>query len=368
MKIGIPKEVKEQEFRVGITPAGVAALRSQGHDLFVATHAGEGSGYPDRAYRQAGARVVASKAALFAQSEIIVKVKEPLDTEYELFRPGQILLTYLHLAAEEPLFRFLMKRQVTAIAYETIEISDGTKPILRPMSEVAGKMAVLIGAHYLQRAQGGCGILLSGMAGVFKPRVTIIGGGVVGKSAAQNAVGLGAAVTVIDENSSRRSYLHDFFHGEVVILPPHGEDFARSIETSHLVIGAVARVGEKAPRLVTRKMVSRMPKGAVVVDVAIDQGGCFETSRVTSHLDPIYLVHGVIHYCVPNIPGVVPQTATVALCNETFPYLSALATWGLKEAIQRDVALARGVNLYQGKVVHPGVAAAFGMPCQPMNP
>lgn len=367
MKIGVPKEIKDQEYRVSITPAGVHALSRKGHTVLVESRAGDGSGFPDQAYRTAGARILSSRKSLFDQAETILKVKEPLPSEYEFFHPGQILFTYLHLAADQALFDFLIKREVTAIAYETIELPDGTRPLLKPMSEVAGRMAVLTGAYYLQKKTGGMGLLLSGVAGVPKGRVTVLGGGVVGKNAAQVALALGANVTVIDESSARRSYLDDFFRGQVVTLPPYPGDIAEQVQKSSLVIGAVFRSGDKAPHLVTRQMVSKMEKGSVVVDVSIDQGGCFETSRPTSHSDPIYIAHGVVHYCVPNIPGVVPKTSTFALANETFPYLQMLAELGLKKATQADTALAAGVNLHRGKVIHPGVAKAFGLQASPLN-
>lgn len=367
MKIGVPKEIKDQEYRVGITPAGVHALVRKGHTVLVEGRAGEGSGIPDQAYRTAGAKILSSKKSLFDQAEIVLKVKEPLPSEFEFFHPGQILFTYLHLAADRELFDFLAKREVTAIAYETIELPDGNRPLLRPMSEVAGRMAVLAGAYYLQKKTGGMGLLLSGVSGVAKGKVTVLGGGVVGKNAAQVALALGANVTVIDESSPRRSYLDDFFRGQVVTLPPYPGEIAEQVQKSSLVIGAVFRSGDKAPHLVTRQMVSKMEKGSVMVDVSIDQGGCFETSRPTSHSDPIYLVQGVVHYCVPNIPGVVPKTSTFALANETFPYLQRLADFGLKKATESDAALAAGVNVYRGKVIHPGVAKAFGLSAHSLN-
>jgi len=361
MKIGVPKEIKDQEFRVGLTPAGVGVLMRQRHTVFVESGAGVGSGFPDAAYRKAKARIVASKKSLFDQSDLIVKVKEPLPEEGGFFHPGQILFTYLHLAANKALMEVLIARKVTAIAYETIELADGSRPLLRPMSEIAGRMAVLAGAHYLQKNRGGMGLLLCSVAGVLKGKVCVIGGGVVGRSAAKVALALGADVTVIDESSSCRSHLDDFFKGRVVTRPSYPDEIAAEVEKSHLVIGAVSRTGDKAPHLVTRRMISKMEKGAVVVDVAIDQGGCFETSRPTSHSDPVYTVNDVVHYCVTNIPGAVPRTATIALANETFPYIQKLAKFGLKRATETDIPLSLGVNTHQGKVVHPGVAKAFGL-------
>ncbi|HIE64977.1 MAG: alanine dehydrogenase [Nitrospira sp.] len=361
MKIGVPKEIKDQEFRVSLTPAGVGILTRQRHQVFVESGAGVGSGFPDAAYRKAKARILKSKKSLFEQSELIVKVKEPLPEEGDFFHPGQILFTYLHLAANKALMEVLITGKVTAIAYETIELADGSRPLLRPMSEIAGRMAVLAGAHYLQKTKGGMGLLLTSIAGVSKGKVCVIGGGVVGRSAAQVALALGAEVTVIDESSSCRSRLDDFFRGRVVTLPSYPDEIADQVKKSCLVIGAVSRVGDKAPHLVTRRMISKMEKGAVVVDVAIDQGGCFETSRPTSHSDPIYTVKDVVHYCVTNIPGAVPRTATFALANETFPYVQKLALLGLKRATETDIPFSLGVNTHQGEIVHPGVAKAFGL-------
>lgn len=342
-----------------MTPVGVSSLCREGHTVLVESGAGEGSGLTDETFQKAGAEISPSKRTLFNAADLIIKVKEPISEEYDFFRRGQILFTYLHLAADRPLLDFLMERGVTAIAYETIELAEGKRPLLKPMSEVAGRMSVLVGAHYLQKIHGGIGILLSGVAGVPKGRVTIIGGGIVGKNAAQMALALGAEVIVFDQSSIQRSYLDDFFKGAVTTLPPYPEEVAQAVEASHLVIGAVSKTGDKAPHLVTRAMVSRMMKGAVIVDVAIDQGGCFETSRKTSHSDPIYTIEDVIHYCVTNMPGIVPTTATFALANETFPYLQKLATLGFEGAIASDAALQKGVNIHQGRIRHPSVAEAF---------
>lgn len=361
MIIGIPKEIKDQEYRVSLTPAGAAVLHQEGHSLLVEAAAGEGSGFSDESFQKAGAEISPSKRALFESADIIVKVKEPTPEEFEFFHPAQILFTFLHLAADRPLLDFLIEKKITAIAYETIELENGTRPLLKPMSEVAGRMAVLVGAHYLQKVQGGIGLLLSGVAGVHRGKVTVIGGGIVGKNAAQVALALGAEVILFEHNSAQRSYLDDYFKGAVVTLPPYPDEIAAALESSHLVIGAVSKTGDKAPHLVTRKMVSRMMKGAVVVDVAIDQGGCFETSRKTSHSDPVYTVDGVIHYCVANMPGVAPKTATFALTNETFPYLQKLAAVGFEAAVASDPALRRGMNVHQGKITHASVAGAFNL-------
>ncbi len=358
MIIGIPKEIKDQEYRVSLSPIGTAALHEQGHCILLESGAGLGSGLSDAEYQNAGAEILSSKQSLFDRSDLIVKIKEPLPVEYALFHQGQILFTFLHLAANQDLLQALLKRGVTAIAYETIELENGAHPLLKPMSEVAGRMSVLIGAHYLQKRQGGMGLLLSGVAGVPKGRVTVIGGGVVGKNAAQVSLALGAEVCVIENDSSRRSTLDDFFKGEVVTLPSYPTLVADQLQQSDLVIGAAAKTGEAAPHLVSRSMISTMKKGAVLVDVSIDQGGCFETSRSTSHSDPVYEVDGVLHYCVANIPGVVPKTSTFALTNETFPYIEKLAELGFKNALAADPALVKGLHVHEGRIVHPGLAEA----------
>lgn len=361
MVIGIPREIKDQEYRVGMTPIGVSSLCQKGHTVLVEANAGNGSGLSDEAFQRSGAEITKSKKTLFNSAQLIVKVKEPQPEEFDFFRSEQILITYLHLAADRPLLDFLIERNVTAIAYDTIELEDGKRPLLKPMSEVAGRMSVLVGTHYLQKIHGGIGVLLSGVAGVPKGKVVIIGGGIVGKNAAQVALALGAEVTIFEQSSMQRSYLDDFFKGMVVTLPPYAEDISAELQESHLVIGAASITGKAAPHLVTRKMISSMMEGSVVIDVAIDQGGCFETSRKTSHSDPVYTVDGVIHYCVPNIPGVVPKTATFALSNETFPHIERLATLGFEAAVASDGALKKGINVFQGKITHPSVAEAFGL-------
>lgn len=359
MIIGIPKEIKDQEYRVSLSPIGAAALHEQGHCILLESDAGSGSGFSDAEYQNAGAEIIVSKQSLFDRADLIVKIKEPLPVEYALFHKGQMLFTFLHLAANRELLEALLKRGVTAIAYETIELENGTHPLLKPMSEVAGRMSVLIGAHYLQKRQSGMGLLLSGVSGVPKARVTVIGGGVVGKNAAQIALALGAEVTVIESASSQRSILNDFFKGDVVTLPPYPVLISDQLQQSDLVIGAAAKTAVAAPHLVSRDMMTQMKKGAVVVDVSIDQGGCFETSRVSSHSDPVYEVDGVLHYCVANIPSIVPKTATFALTNETFPYIEKLADLGFKTAISSDSALAKGVNIHEGSIVHPELAGVF---------
>src|SRR5579863_3280443 len=336
MIIGIPKEIKTHEYRVGSTPSGVETMVQEGHRVLVESGAGAGSGIPDSAYRKAGAKIVASRKGLYAQAEMIVKVKEPQPSEYVLFHPEQILMTYLHLAADRKLTESLMKRQVSAIAYETVEDSTGARPLLRPMSEVAGRLAVLIGASLLQKPSGGRGILLSGLPGVAPGRVTVLGGGGVGKNAARIALALGALVTLVEEDPRRRADLDDLFEGRVITLPSDSQQIATSIQESDLAIGAVARAGARSPHLVSRQMVSGMRPGSVVVDVSIDQGGCFETSRPTSHSDPTYVVDEVIHYCVSNIPGVVPRTSTFALAGVTLPYILKVSRLGLSGALNSD--------------------------------
>ncbi|MFQ5596807.1 MAG: alanine dehydrogenase [Nitrospiria bacterium] len=359
MIIGIPKEVKDQEYRVSMTPAGTSALVRRGHTVLVESGAGVGSGLNDDVYDRSGAEILSSKEGLFERADLILKVKEPIPGEFELFKREQVLFTFLHLAANQALLRFLLECSVTAIAYETIELDNGSHPILKPMSEVAGRMSVILGANHLQKNRGGSGLLLSGIPGVRKGRVTVIGGGVVGKNAAMVALALGAEVTVIERHSPQRTYLDDFFKGRIAILPSHPESVSEALEQSDLAIGAASMTGDIAPHLVTREMVHKMEKGSVIVDVSIDQGGCFETSRPTSQSNPVYDVDGVIHYCVSNIPGTLPRTATFALANETLPYLQRIAEMGFKNAMDSDPALARGVNTHGGKIVHPTVAKAF---------
>lgn len=360
MIVGVPKEVKDQENRVSTTPAGVAELGAHGHRVLVERGAGRGSGFADEEYAAAGAELVDRPQAVFAQAELIAKVKEPVPAEYDLLRPGQILFTYLHLAAAETLTRALMRSGVTAIGYETVQLPNGHLPLLIPMSEVAGRMAVQVGAHYLEETQGGRGLLLGGVPGTPGANVTIVGGGVVGTNAAQMAIGLGANVTIIDRDVERLRDLDLLLHGRVHTLASNRHNMAAAVREADLVIGAVLIAGAKAPRLVTAEMVRGMRPGTVIVDVAIDQGGSIETAHPTSHSAPTYTVDGVIHYCVTNMPGAVPRTSTFALANVTLPYALALADLGLDAAIARDAALAKGVNVRDGAIVHPAVAAAFG--------
>jgi alanine dehydrogenase len=361
MLIGVPKEIKISENRVGITEAGVRQLVKERHSVLIEKDAGLGSGITNEHYEKAGAEIISAKKDLYKKSEMIMKVKEPLPDEYELLQENQIIYTYLHLAAEPRLTKVLCERKVKAIAYETIQLEDGTLPLLVPMSEVAGRMATQIGAYYLQKDHGGKGILLGGVTGVRPGKVTIIGGGVVGTNAAKMAVGLGATVTILDVNTARLEYLDDIFQGRVMTLYSNAKNVEESVKESDLLIGAVLITGHKAPTLVTKDMITSMAKGSVVVDVAVDQGGCIETCRPTSHLQPTYEVDGVIHYCVPNMPGVVPRTSTYALTNVTLKYASMIAALGVEEAVAKDRNLMKGLNVYGGHVVYEPVARDLGL-------
>ncbi|MFN7454861.1 MAG: alanine dehydrogenase [Pseudobdellovibrionaceae bacterium] len=368
MIIGVPKEIKISENRVGMTEAGVKQLVKEGHSLIVEKDAGLGSGISNQQYEKAGAKIIDTKAEVYAKADMIVKVKEPLPDEYELMKENQILYTYLHLAAEPKLTKVLVDRKVKAVAYETIMKEDGTLPLLTPMSEVAGRMATQIGAYYLQKDHGGKGILMGGVTGVKPGKVSIIGGGVVGINAAKMAVGLGADVTILDVNMSRLEYLDDVFGGRVTTLYSNTSNIEQSVTESDLVVGAVLITGYKAPTLVSKAMVSQMQKGSVVVDVAVDQGGCIETCKPTSHQNPTYEVDGVIHYCVPNMPGVVSRTSTYALTNTTLKYASMLAAMGVEEAIAKDKALFHGLNVYNGAITYEPVAKSLGMDFKPYRP
>jgi len=365
MIVGVPKEVKDLEYRVSTTPAGVAEFTANGHHVLVERGAGLGSGFPDDEYLRAGAEIVDCHADVFSRADMILKVKEPVPEEFPLLRPRQILFTYLHLAADELLTRALMEQCVKAVAYETVQLSSGVLPLLTPMSEVAGRMSVQVGALYLQRSPGGRGLLLGGVSGVPGAEVLVLGGGTVGINAAQIALGMGANVTVIDKNIERLRQLDQLLHGRIHTLAANRSNIAEQIRNSDLVIGGVLVAGARAPKLVSREMISKMRRGSVVVDVAIDQGGCFETSRPTTHSDPVYEFDGVIHYCVTNMPGAVPRTSTFALSNVTLPYALELATLGLEEAARRDPALAKGINVLNGAITHEAVADAFGLRYQP---
>ncbi|MDQ6422402.1 alanine dehydrogenase [Paenibacillus sp. LHD-117] len=360
MIIGVPKEIKNNEYRVGMTPGSVLSYAKAGHEVLVESGAGAGIGFPDEAYEQAGARIVASADEAWA-AEMVVKVKEPLPREYGYFREGLILYTYLHLAPEPELTKALVDRKVTAIAYETIQLDNGSLPLLTPMSEVAGRMSVQIGAHFLEKAHGGKGILLSGVPGVEPAKVTIIGGGIVGTNAAKMALGLGAEVSIVDVNPDRLRQLDDMFGGRVKTLMSSPYAIAEAVRRADLVVGAVLIPGARAPRLVTEEMVKTMSPGSVIVDVAIDQGGSIETiDRITTHDEPTYVKHGVVHYAVANMPGAVARTSTIALTNVTTPYGLQIATKGYVRAALDSKAIARGVNVVAGRVAYKAVAESHG--------
>jgi alanine dehydrogenase len=360
MIIGVPKEVKDHETRVGLVPSAASALVEAGHQVLVETHAGEGSTLPDAEYIRAGAKIIPTAAEVWSKADLVVKVKEPQTSEYPYFRPGLILFTYLHLAPLPDLTDQMLKSGVSGVAYETIVDRDGSLPLLIPMSEVAGRMAVQVGAQYLERPNGGRGILLGGVPGVAPANVAILGGGIVGINAAKIAVGMGANVTIIDRNLNRLRELDDIFNGVVVTLASNAWTIAETLKHADLVVGGVLIPGASAPKLVRREMIRDMKRGSVVVDVAIDQGGCFETSHATTHTDPIYFVDDVLHYCVSNMPAAVPHTSTFALTNATFPYLLELATKGLEKACGALPGLCAGVNVWQGHVTHRGVAESQG--------
>lgn len=367
MIIGVPKETKVREYRVGLVPAGVKALVESGHKVLVEEHAGEGSGQPDEAYVEAGAEIVPSATAVWERSEMIVKVKEPIEPEYALMQPEQIVFTYFHLAAVPALAKVLLEKKIAAVAYETIQTPKGGLPLLKPMSEVAGKMATQVGAMCLEKERGGKGLLLGGVPGVRRGKVVVIGGGVVGLNAAKVAVGMGADVTILDKSLDRLEYLDDVFMGRAQTLYSDPVNIERTVLDADLVIGGVLIPGAKAPRLVTRDMISRMEEGSVVVDVAVDQGGCIETCHPTTHDDPTYVVDGVVHYCVANMPGAVAHTSTFALTNATIPYARALADKGLIQAMADDRALALGLNAFQGWITYEAVATDLELPYRPMS-
>ncbi len=366
MIIGVPKEIKTREYRVGMTPAGVRSLTSRGHKVLVERGAGEGSGLRDAEYVAQGATIVATAAEAWS-AEMVVKVKEPLPAEYGFFRESLVLYTYLHLAAEPELTKQLAAKKVHGVAYETIETVDGLLPLLRPMSEVAGRMAVQVGATCLEKEHGGKGVLLGGVPGTRRGRVVILGGGVVGRNAATIAIGMGAQVTVLDVRAETMAYLEDVFGGAIETLYSNPTNIEQAVQRADLVIGAVLVTGAVAPKLVTEALIARMEKGSVVVDVAVDQGGCIETCRPTTHDNPTYEVHGVIHYCVANMPGAVSQTSTWALTNTTSSYAVKIADLGLVEAVKADKALAKGVNCYKGKITCEPVAQAHKLEYVPLT-
>ena len=367
MIVGLPKEIKDNEYRVGLTPAGVRALKDAGHEIRVETNAGAGSGFEDTLYQRAGAAIIDSADDIWASADMIVKVKEPIAVEYPCMREGQLLFTYLHLAPDHELTQELINRKVTGIAYETITDRKGTLPLLTPMSEVAGRMAIQVGAHYLEKMSGGRGILLGGVPGVPAARVVIIGGGVVGTNAAKIAVGMGAHVTIIDNNLDRLRELDDIFLSKISTLASSAYMIQDAISQADLIVGAVLVPGAAAPKLVTKNMLKEVPNGAVIVDVAVDQGGCIETTHPTTHSNPTYYVEGVLHYCVANMPGAVPRTSTFALTNATLPYALKLANKGLLKAIGGDPGLKEGVNTYSGHCTYEAVASAQGIPYTPLD-
>lgn len=362
MLIGVPKEIKNRENRVGVVPGGVAQLIASGHKVIIQKGAGLGAGIPDEKFVAAGAKIVETKEDVWGQAEMVMKVKEPIEPEYKLMRDGQILYTYLHLAAVPELAKELVNRKVSAVAYETIELANGSLPLLTPMSEVAGRMAVQVGAQCLQKHNGGKGLLLGGVPGVKRGRVVIIGGGVVGINSAKMAVGLGASVTIMDVNAARLAYLDDVFGNNVTTLMSNPENISAAVREADLVVGAVLITGAKAPMLVSRKDVANMEPDSAVVDVAIDQGGCIETIKPTTHDDPVYKTEGVLHYGVTNIPGDVPKTSTYALTNVTLRYALELANKGLSRALEQNESLRKGLNTHAGKVTHQAVAEALNMP------
>ena len=357
MEIGVPRETKDQEFRVGLTPSIVRSLVDRGHQVYVETNAGNGSSFTDTQYIQAGANIVATATEAWDR-ELAIKVKEPLTTEYNYLQKEQILFTYLHLAANRTLTERLIDSGITAIAYETVELPDGKLPLLTPMSVIAGRLSLQFGARFLERQHGGSGVLLGGIPGVQPGRVTILGGGIVGTEAARIAVGMGAQVTILDVNVDRLSYLETSFGSRVTYLYSNSDNIEAAVRTADLVIGAVLIPGKRPPILVSSALVAQMKPGSVIVDVAVDQGGCIETVRPTSHTNPIYIESGVVHYGVPNMPGAVPWTATQALNNSTAPYIIELADRGL-DAVKLDLNLARGVNIRSGKIIHPAIREVF---------
>ena len=367
MRVGVPKEIKNHEYRVGLTPPSVAELVAAGHEVIVETKAGMGIDFEDQDYVDAGARIVPDAKTVFAESDMIVKVKEPQQSEIALLEPRHLLFTYLHLAADKPQAEGLMKAGATCIAYETVTADDRSLPLLKPMSEVAGRMSIQVGAHYLEKEQGGRGVLLGGVPGVAPARVAILGGGVAGVNAAQMAVGMRADVTIYDISNARLAELDMFFGSQIKTAYASKAAIAAAVKNAHLVIGAVLVPGAAAPKLVTRDMLATMKRGSVLVDIAIDQGGCFETSHATTHDDPVYEVDGVIHYCVANMPGAVARTSAFALNNATLPLVMKLAGMGAEKAMAADKHLAAGLNVSNGKIRHQAVAEALDLPFEAWN-
>jgi alanine dehydrogenase len=366
LRIGVAREIKTDEYRVALTPAGARELVQRGHDVLVESTAGDGSAFPDEAYERAGARI-ASVDDVWSGSDLLLKVKEPVAEEYARLREGLVLFTYLHIAADEPLTRALVESGIAAVAYETVETEERRLPLLAPMSEIAGRLAPQAGAHFLEKPLGGRGVLLGGVPGVAPGHVVVLGGGIVGYNAAIIAIGLGAQVTILERSLDRMRHLEEILSGRVSLLMSSSLQVEESIARADVVIGAVLIPGARAPKLVTRAMLGEMKRGAVVVDVAIDQGGCIETARPTTHSDPVYEVDGITHYCVANMPGGVPITSTKALTNATLPYVEAMAEHGLAGAVARDPGLARGVNVLDGKVTYSAVAEAHGLDFTPLE-
>lgn len=367
MIIGVPKEIKSNENRVALTPAGAFELTKRGHEVFVQTTAGEGSGFPDEEYVTAGARILPSIEATYDKAEMIIKVKEPIQSEYSLIKPGQLVFTYFHFASYKPLTSAMIDSKAVCLAYETVEFSDGSLPLLVPMSEVAGRMAIQEGAKYLEKHTKGSGVLLGGVPGVSPGKVLVLGGGIVGTQAAKMAAGLGAQVTILDINLPRLRYLADVMEANVTTLYSNEYNIRKLIVDADLIIGAVLIPGAKAPKLITRDMLKEMRPGTVLIDVAVDQGGCIETCKPTTHENPIFVIDDVVHYCVANMPGAVPKTSTIALTNATLPYAIELANKGWRQACRESQPLKLGLNIVNGKVVYKGVADAFDLELYDVN-
>lgn len=367
MIIGVPKEIKNNENRVALTPAGVMEFKKRGHDVYVQSTAGVGSGFADEEYVEAGAQILPTIEEVYDIAEMIMKVKEPIESEYNLVKDDQLLFTYFHFASYEPLTKAMIKSNAVCLAYETVELSDRSLPLLVPMSEVAGRMATQEGAKYLEKPMGGRGILLGGVPGVPPAKVLVIGGGIVGTQAAKMAAGLGANVTILDINLSRLRHLEDIMPANVTTMHSNEYNIRRLITNHDLIVGAVLIPGAKAPNLITRDMLKDMRPGTVLVDVAVDQGGCIETCKPTTHADPTFVIDDIVHYCVANMPGAVPYTSTIALTNATLPYALQLAGKGWKKACQDDAALEKGLNVVHGKVVYKAVSEAFGLDYTPVS-
>ena len=367
MIIGVPKEIKNNENRVALTPAGALELTKRGHSVFVQATAGNGSGFADEEYEQAGAHILPDIQAVYAEAEMIIKVKEPIEPEYALIREDQLLFTYFHFASYEPLTKAMMERKAVCLAYETVELADRSLPLLVPMSEVAGRMSITQGAKFLEKPMKGRGVLLGGVPGVQPGKVMVLGGGIVGTQAAKMAAGLGAQVTILDVNLNRLRHLDDVMPANVQTRYSNEYSIRQMIKEHDLIIGAVLIPGAKAPKLITRDMLQEMRPGTVLVDVAVDQGGCMETTKATTHADPTFIIDDVLHYCVANMPGAVPATSTFALTNATLPYAIELAEKGWVQACRDNTPLRKGLNVIKGDIVYPGVAEAFGLPCTDAN-